>query len=135
MCVCMLVSLHVRVYGCMYVCMYVRVCADMACSCAILYMNLHSLYVHRETSDDTAAGAARSEALMSQHVRYLDPFDIHLTHDRISPKFRNGQPLDDDISALLSGYMSPDAFPPLQVVLQGSGELFSLSNRLLFVYA
>lgn len=75
----------------------------------------------------------RNEAGASSSLLRLSPLDIRFTHDRISAHFRDGRALDDTINSLLSGALISDSLPPLEVVIK-DGEIWSLSNRRLFVH-
>ena len=78
--------------------------------------------------DSTATGAsADAKCALS-----VNPFDVHFTHDRISPAFRSGTRIDDAIQCSIDGSVGPQSFPPLEVV-RFHGKLFSISNRRLFM--
>mmetsp|Transcript_10248 Transcript_10248/g.23334 ORF Transcript_10248/g.23334 Transcript_10248/m.23334 type:complete len:297 (-) Transcript_10248:68-958(-) len=76
---------------------------------------------------------------LSTRPRQENPLNIRFTHDEISDAFQprgaevEGQRLDDVIQAILDGEASADEFPPLCVV-DFAGDLYSLSNRRLFVF-
>ena len=74
----------------------------------------------------------------------LDPHSVYFMHDRISRRFRTedergrplpggGQTLDEAITLILAGEMSPSVYPPLELV-QKDGKVYSMSNRRLFVF-
>ena len=63
----------------------------------------------------------------------LSPFLIKFTHDKISKCFRTGFAIDEAIRDIQAGRLAPEAFPPLEVVVQSYG-LYSLSNRRLFMF-
>lgn len=67
-----------------------------------------------------------------------NPLNIRFTHDEIADAFRpssagEGQRLDDAINDILSGVTNVEGIPPM-VVTRFNGDLYSLSNRRLFVF-
>ena len=63
----------------------------------------------------------------------VDPFAVRFTHDRISPSFRDGTPLDSTIIQLLEGKLWHKKIPSIEIV-EHQGKWYSLSNRRLYVF-
>ena len=62
-----------------------------------------------------------------------NPQKIRYTQDSISKKFRDGSSVDDMISGLKNGSITPDDVPSIQV-FKKDGALYSLDNRRLYAF-
>ena len=63
----------------------------------------------------------------------LDPNTIRFSQSSASGLFRNGQPVQDLVTGLRSGAVSPADVPPIQVTVR-NGQLFTLDNRRLWAF-
>ena len=63
----------------------------------------------------------------------INPKSVHFTQDSISGRFKNGSSVENTISGLKTGAISPDNFPPIRI-FEIDGTLFSLDNRRLYVF-
>ena len=63
----------------------------------------------------------------------VDPCAVRFTHDRISPSFRDGTPLDSTIVQLFKGQLWHKKIPSIEIV-EHNGKWYSLSNRRLYVF-
>lgn len=62
-----------------------------------------------------------------------NPQKIRYTQDSISKNFRDGSSVDDMISGLKNGSITPDDVPSIQV-FKKNGVLYSLDNRRLYAF-
>ena len=63
----------------------------------------------------------------------VDPATIRFTQNSIKSSFRSGDSIDELISGLRNGTVSPDTIPPIRV-FDVDGQLFSLDNRRLYAF-
>ena len=64
----------------------------------------------------------------------VDPSSIYFTFSRIRPLFSCGRKIEDTIADIVSGKISAASLPPIQVLIDAGGNLYSLNNRRLFVF-
>ena len=64
----------------------------------------------------------------------VDPSSIYFTFSRIRPFFSCGRKIEDTINDIVAKRISAASLPPIQVLIDSHGNLFSLNNRRLFVF-
>jgi len=85
------------------------------------------------TKPPTSVTPSVAETWSGRAVVGRSPQPIRYTQDSIAGTFKNGRTLQQTISDLRAGKLSPDQIPPIRV-FQKNGQLFTLDNRRLYVF-
>jgi hypothetical protein len=67
-------------------------------------------------------------------IHWVQPHEVHFTHNQISKQFRSGMCLDRALQEISAGRMSFESLPPILCV-EVVSKWFSLNNRRLYVPA
>jgi hypothetical protein len=69
-----------------------------------------------------------------EELTLVDPMPIYFTFSRIRPQYSCGRFIKDTIADLLSGKTAVADLPPIAVLVDRHGAMFSLNNRRLFTF-
>lgn len=101
------------------------------CKKAISVGNLHHGRKRELRDADHVQASSEAPAAEGELLRVC-PEHVLFTHDRISKKFRCGTRVDNTTENIKRGKLAFSSFPPMLCV-EVEGNLYSLSNRRLFV--
>ena len=101
---------------------------------SLLVEGAHNFYVGNEgLLAHNCTPTIENAKVLSGLPDSLDPSSVRFTQDSIKSEFKAGGTIQDTISGLQNGTISPNGFPPIRVFGVGD-QVFTLDNRRLFVF-
>eukprot|EP00758_Cryptobia_borreli_P002995 Tbor_TRINITY_DN3444_c0_g1::TRINITY_DN3444_c0_g1_i2::g.3779::m.3779 len=64
----------------------------------------------------------------------VDPTEVYFSFSRLRPFFSCGRRVQDTIDSVINGEIKPTDLPPIAVLVDKDGYMYSLNNRRLFVF-